>query len=55
MPRSALRDSRFSPIALKEVSSLSVGVSLLRGFERAQDHLDWQVGGCWCGCGGSGG
>ncbi len=41
---SALRDSRFAPIRLKEVPQLSCGVSLLRLFEAASSHLDWTVG-----------
>ena len=41
---SALKDNRFSPISLKEVPGLNVGVSLLVNFESAKDHLDWEVG-----------
>ena len=41
---SALRDSRFSPIAARELASLSCGVSLLRAFERAGSWDDWDVG-----------
>lgn len=41
---SALRDSRFSPVQLKEVAHLSCSVSLLCSFERAQDWEDWQIG-----------
>jgi uncharacterized protein (TIGR00296 family) len=41
---SALKDSRFSPITLKEVPTLNVGVSLLTNFEKANDYLDWEVG-----------
>ena len=42
--RSALRDMRFSPITLPEIPRLSVGVSLLHGFEPAGSWDDWQVG-----------
>ena len=41
---SALKDSRFNPITLKEVPTLNVGVSLLTNFEKINDHLDWEVG-----------
>lgn len=41
---SALRDSRFSPIAAREVPQLTCGVSLLRHFEQAGDAFDWEVG-----------
>lgn len=41
---SALRDSRFSPVELRELSHLSCGVSLLTEFEKAQDWEDWEVG-----------
>eukprot|EP00877_Chromochloris_zofingiensis_P008689 jgi/Chrzof1/4073/Cz13g19070.t1 len=41
---SALRDSRFSAVKLSEVPSLSCTVSLLRLFEPAKDHTDWEVG-----------
>ncbi|XP_067944057.1 AMMECR1-like protein [Watersipora subatra] len=41
---SAIRDSRFSPITLDEVSKLSVTVSILLNFEDAGDYLDWEVG-----------
>jgi len=40
----ALNDSRFSPISLKEVPDLQVGVSLLVNFEPASHPLDWEVG-----------
>ena len=43
-PCSALRDSRFSPVQLKEVAHLSCSVSLLCSFERAQGWQDWQIG-----------
>lgn len=41
---SALRDSRFSPVQLKEVSQLSCSVSLLRCFEEAASWQDWEIG-----------
>jgi AMMECR1 domain-containing protein len=41
---SALRDSRFSPVQLKEVAHLSCSVSLLCCFEHAQGWQDWQIG-----------
>ncbi|WIA41609.1 hypothetical protein OEZ86_008969 [Tetradesmus obliquus] len=41
---SALRDSRFSPVQLKEVSQLSCSVSLLRCFEEAASWQDWAIG-----------
>ncbi|KAJ1863824.1 hypothetical protein LPJ73_000418 [Coemansia sp. RSA 2703] len=46
---SALQDTRFRPISLKEVPSLTCTVSLLTDFETAKDYLDWEVGkhGVW--------
>lgn len=41
---SALRDSRFAPVELREVSRLSCSVSLLSCFEDAADWQDWVVG-----------
>lgn len=41
---SALRDSRFDPIQLREVSSLQCKVSLLSCFEAADTWRDWEVG-----------
>ena len=41
---SALRDSRFAPIALREVPRLSCGISLLRCFEEGREWHDWTVG-----------
>lgn len=41
---SALRDRRFQPIALSEVSSLRVAVSLLINYEICRDAYDWTVG-----------
>ena len=40
---SALRDSRFPPISLDEVSSLHCSVSLLTNFESGKSYLDWEV------------
>ncbi|KAJ1863193.1 hypothetical protein LPJ78_004211 [Coemansia sp. RSA 989] len=46
---SALRDTRFSPIRLSEVSKLVCSVSLLTDFEDGRDYLDWDIGthGVW--------
>jgi len=41
---SALNDSRFDPIDLKEMSSLNCSVSLLVEFEKGKDAMDWEVG-----------
>eukprot|EP00472_Partenskyella_glossopodia_P014324 CAMPEP_0197541658 /NCGR_PEP_ID=MMETSP1318-20131121/67283_1 /TAXON_ID=552666 /ORGANISM="Partenskyella glossopodia, Strain RCC365" /LENGTH=210 /DNA_ID=CAMNT_0043100859 /DNA_START=666 /DNA_END=1298 /DNA_ORIENTATION=- len=41
---SALKDSRFSPISLPELSLLSVNTSFLTDFEDAKDCMDWKVG-----------
>ena len=41
---SALHDTRFSPISLRELPSLSVSVTLLTDFEPAADELDWELG-----------
>ena len=41
---SALNDSRFSPITLREVQHLHVAVSLLTNFTPIQDPLGWAVG-----------
>ena len=41
---SALNDSRFDPISLKEVPALNCSVSLLVEFEKAKDALDWEIG-----------
>jgi AMME syndrome candidate gene 1 protein len=41
---SALRDKRFRPIELQEVSSLRVSISLLVQYEECQDVYDWTVG-----------
>ncbi|GMT31344.1 hypothetical protein PFISCL1PPCAC_22641 [Pristionchus fissidentatus] len=40
----ALHDSRFEPIAARELPQLHCGVSLLVHFEPAADYLDWQIG-----------
>ncbi|KAJ2402341.1 AMME syndrome candidate protein 1 protein [Coemansia sp. RSA 2559] len=46
---SALRDTRFHPIAPNEVPRLSCSVSLLTDFEDANDYMDWDIGvhGVW--------
>lgn len=41
---SAIHDSRFSPITLRELPSLQVAVTLLTDFEDASDPLDWELG-----------
>ena len=41
---SALNDTRFDPITLKEVPELNVSVSLLVEFENGKDAYDWEVG-----------
>ncbi len=41
---SALHDTRFSPIAPKELPSLEVAVTLLTDFEDAEDAMDWELG-----------
>ncbi|KAI9013886.1 ammecr1 protein [Phycomyces nitens] len=46
---SALQDSRFPPISLKETPHLTCAVSLLINFEQADNYLDWEIGkhGIW--------
>jgi len=39
-----LKDDRFTPISLKELKNLHVGVSLLTNFEHVNDPLDWLIG-----------
>ena len=41
---SAFDDTRFSPITLRELPSLSCAVTLLTDFEDAEDTEDWEVG-----------
>ena len=41
---SSLEDTRFPPVALKEVKDLNVGLSLLVNFQPIKDPLDWTVG-----------
>jgi len=41
---SALRDRRFKPIALEELPSLRVAVSLLVDYEDCKDAYDWTIG-----------
>ncbi|KAJ5079790.1 ammecr1 [Anaeramoeba ignava] len=40
----AFRDPRFSKLENKEIPSLTIGISLLINFEKAQNYLDWEVG-----------
>ncbi|KAJ1949080.1 hypothetical protein FBU59_001304 [Linderina macrospora] len=46
---SAISDTRFNPITLRELPQLTCSVSLLTDFEEAEDYLDWEVGkhGVW--------
>jgi len=39
-----MRDTRFQPITLEEITELNVAVSLLVDFEPCSDPLDWEVG-----------
>lgn len=41
---SALKDRRFRPITIQEISSLRVSVSLLVQYEQCTDAFDWTVG-----------
>ena len=41
---SAFRDTRFSPIELREVPFLNCSVSLLQNFEPIKDPFDWVIG-----------
>ncbi len=41
---SALNDRRFNPIALEEIPSLRVAVSLLVDYEDCKDVYDWTIG-----------
>mmetsp|Transcript_5521 Transcript_5521/g.13480 ORF Transcript_5521/g.13480 Transcript_5521/m.13480 type:complete len:220 (-) Transcript_5521:179-838(-) len=41
---SALRDRRFEPIHEKELEHLHCTVSLIYGFEKRADCLDWEIG-----------
>ncbi|TQV97091.1 AMME syndrome protein [Cordyceps javanica] len=41
---SALQDTRFAPVAARELPSLQVAVTLLTDFEEAADARDWDVG-----------
>jgi uncharacterized protein (TIGR00296 family) len=42
--KSSMKDPRFSPISSKELSNLSVTVSLLHSFEDCATPTDWEVG-----------
>jgi len=41
---SALHDTRFNPVAARELPGLEVVVTLLTDFEDAQDAMDWVLG-----------
>ncbi|TEY53402.1 hypothetical protein BOTCAL_0248g00070 [Botryotinia calthae] len=41
---SALHDSRFDPITLRELPTLEVAVTLLTDFEECDHPLDWEIG-----------
>ncbi|KAK0725334.1 AMMECR1 domain-containing protein [Lasiosphaeris hirsuta] len=41
---SALHDTRFSPVSLRELPSLEVAVTLLTDFEDATGPMDWELG-----------
>ena len=41
---SAMKDSRFSPVAREELAKLHVSVSILCHFEDADGYLDWEIG-----------
>jgi len=41
---SAMKDSRFNPVAREELARLHVSVSILCHFEDAADFLDWEIG-----------
>ncbi|KAJ4290920.1 hypothetical protein N0V90_010116 [Kalmusia sp. IMI 367209] len=41
---SALEDTRFHPISLRELHTLECGVTLLTNFESISDPLDWSIG-----------
>jgi len=42
--KSSLHDSRFKPITLQEVQSLSCKFSLLRAYESITDPFNWEIG-----------
>ena len=41
---SAMKDSRFNPVAREELPRLHVSVSILCHFEDATDFMDWEIG-----------
>ncbi|KAJ3564485.1 hypothetical protein NPX13_g7826 [Xylaria arbuscula] len=41
---SAIHDTRFDPIAKRELPSLEVAVTLLTDFEDCEDAMDWELG-----------
>ncbi len=44
MANSAFQDTRFHPIAARELPALECGVTLLTHFEPVDDPLDWTIG-----------
>eukprot|EP00916_Digyalum_oweni_P008789 GHVL01014659.1.p1 GENE.GHVL01014659.1~~GHVL01014659.1.p1 ORF type:complete len:134 (+),score=24.57 GHVL01014659.1:170-571(+) len=40
----ALKDSRFSPVTIEEISHLSCTVSILYNFQKCQSPYDWTIG-----------
>ena len=40
---SSLKDNRFQPMTIEEITRLECGVSLLTNFEKGHDYLDWEV------------
>lgn len=42
--QSATQDARFESIEKSEIADLQVSVSILTGFEDAENYLDWEVG-----------
>lgn len=41
---SSLKDNRFQPMTIEEITRLECGVSLLTNFEKGHDYLDWEIG-----------
>jgi uncharacterized protein (TIGR00296 family) len=41
---SAFKDTRFTPIDIKEIIRLNCGVSLLINFEKVNNAYDWEIG-----------
>jgi AMME syndrome candidate gene 1 protein len=44
MQHSAFEDTRFAPIAKRELPSLECSVTLLTDFEPIADPMDWEIG-----------